>query len=395
MTRTILAVASLYLLHNLPRGWHMTLLVTGGTGLLGLHLVREHLLAGRHVTVLARTDGRLAQERVERFLAADGTIDRLPGRLRDLLAVVDVDVAHHSLGLSPLQQRALAARATGLWHAATSFVPNANGADVWRTTVSGTENVLRFATGLRPAAPVRHVSTALVGGRTRTGTFREQHSAEVVEFENAYERAEHFAEGVVRRWANRHGRGALIVRPGILVPDPRQAGVLPSHLLRVLAGAIANAVAREPARSSRHLLRFSGEPRGFLNLLQAGWAARAMLRLGERVDGPGTHAVHVVHPRDTPVRAILRAVEDVLPVRLRITPAEPADPTRAERAVHERATGLLAYLHHRRRFDGSALRDHGVDVDRPAEIERSYLRDVLAADLAAARRPTRGLAAAA
>ncbi|HEY0451235.1 SDR family oxidoreductase [Actinophytocola sp.] len=371
----------------------MTLLMTGGAGFLGLHLVREHLLAGRHVTVLADPDDVPARERVERFLAADGAIGRLPARLRDLLAVVDVNTTHHSLGLSPLQERALAARATELWHVPTSVVPSGHDTDVWPTTVSGTENVLRFAARLHPAAPLRHVSTAFVAGRTRTGTFLEQHSAEVAEFESSAERAKHMTEGLVRRWANRHGRGALIVRPGILVPGPLPADALPEHPLRVLGRTIAGIVAQAPARSSRLLLRIFAEPRAFLNLLQAGWAARTMLRLGERVTGPGTHTVHVVHPTDTPVRTIFQAIEDVRRVRLRMTPTEPAEPTRAERAFYERAAGFLPYLHHRRRFDDAALRRHGVEVAPPAAIDRAYLRDVVAADLSTGW--GRGLAAAA
>jgi nucleoside-diphosphate-sugar epimerase len=372
----------------------MTLLMTGGTGFLGLHLVREHLLAGRHVTVLAQPGEVPPRERVERFLAADGAIDRLPARLRDMLAVVDVDVTHHSLGLSPGRQRALAARATELWHAGTPTVAGGHDEDVWRTTVTGTENVLRFAAALHPAAPLRHVSTAFVGGRTRVGTLREQHSAEVTEFENSFERANHLAEGLVRRWANRHGRSALILRPGVLVPAPLPAGVLPAHPLRALGRIVARTAARAPYRTSRLALRVFADPRAFLNLLQANWAARTMLRLGERVTDPGTHTVHVVHPVDTPVRVITRALEDVLPVRLRMTPDEPADPTHAERGLHARGAAFLPYLRHRRRFDDSALRAHGVDVPPPWVIERSHLRAVLTAELAAPAGADRGLTAA-
>lgn len=371
----------------------MTLLMTGGAGFLGLHLVRESLLAGRHVTVLADEGARATFERIEHFLAASKAIGHLPARPRELLTVVPVDLTHHALGLSPLQQRALAARATGLWHVAASTVPVGHDVDVWRTNVSGTENVLRFASALRPTAPLRHVSTAFVGGRTRVGTFREQHSAEVAEFENSWERAMHLVEGLVRRWANRHGRGALIVRPSILVPQPLPAGALPEHPLRTVANTVAGSVvgtfAAAPARPARLALRLSAHPRGFLNLLQAGWAARTMLRLGERVTGPGTQTVHVVHPEDTPVRTISRAVEDVLPVRLRMSPAEPAEPTPAERVFLMRATGFLPYLHHRRRYDGSALRGHGVEIPPPPVIERSYLRAVFAADLAAGHRSGR------
>lgn len=359
--------------------YHMTLLLTGGAGLLGLHLVRENLLAGRHVTVLAQDDARATYQRIEQFLVASGAGDRLPARPRDLLAVVPVDLTHHSLGLSPTQERRLAGQATALWRAGTPVLPGGRSIPVRHTTISGTENLLRFAALMHPSAPLRHVSTVFVAGRYRAATFREQHSAEVVDFESPEERAEHTAEGLVRRWANRHGRAALILRPGILVPGPATAGFA-EHPLGVLARTIATVAAQAPARSSRVVLRIRSEPRSFLNLLQADRAARAALRLGERVTDLGTRTVHVVHPADTPVRAVARAIEDVLPVRLRMTPYKPAELTRAERAFHERGGAFLPYLTQRRRFDGTALRGHGVEL-APPPIEREYLAEVLGAEL--------------
>jgi len=359
----------------------MTVLLTGGAGLLGLHLVRENLLAGRHVTVLTKDGARAAYERIEHFLVASGAADRLPARPRELLAVVPVDLTHHSLGLSPGQERALAGRATELWRAAPPILPGGRSSPVGHTTISDTENLLRFAALMRPTAPLRHVSTVFVAGRARAGTFREQHSAEVVEFESPEERAEHTAEGLVRRWANRHGRAALILRPGILVPGPATAGIA-EHPLGVLTRTIA-AVAARADRSARLVLRLPSQPRSHLNLLQADRAARAMLRLGERVTDLGTGTVHIVHPVDTPVRAIARAIEDVLPVRLRMTPNEPVELTRAERAFHSRGAAFLPYLTQRRRFDGATLRGHGVDLT-PPPLGRDHLRELLVAELSTA-----------
>jgi nucleoside-diphosphate-sugar epimerase len=360
----------------------MTLLLTGGTGLLGLHLVRENLLVGRHVTVLTQDGARATHELIEHFLVESGAAERLPARPRDLLAVVPVDLTHHSLGLSPTQERALAGRATALWRAQTPVLPGGRSTPVPHTTVSETENLLRFAALMHPVAPLRHVSTAFVAGRYQAGVFREQHSAEVVDFTDPEERAEHTAEGLVRRWVNRNGRGALIVRPGVLIPGPATAGCA-EHPLGALARTLATVAERVPARSSsssRMVLRIPSEPRSFLNVLQADWAAAAMVCLADRIIDPGTRTVHVVHPADTPVRAVARAIEDVLPVRLRMTPHGPADLTHAERAFHERGAAFLPYLTQRRRFDGGALREHGVELDPPV-IDRESLRAILAAEL--------------
>lgn len=57
------------------------ILMTGGTGFLGLHLLRGFLLSGREVTLLAHAGGLPALERVRRFLIGSGDLKRLPPAL--------------------------------------------------------------------------------------------------------------------------------------------------------------------------------------------------------------------------------------------------------------------------------------------------------------------------
>ncbi len=62
-------------------------LMTGGTGFLGLHLLRGFLLSGREVTLLAHAGGLPALERVRRFLIGSGDLKKLPRRLEDMVTV--------------------------------------------------------------------------------------------------------------------------------------------------------------------------------------------------------------------------------------------------------------------------------------------------------------------
>jgi thioester reductase-like protein len=352
----------------------MTLLMTGGTGFLGLHLLRGHLLAGRHVTVLAHAGSSPAFDRVERFLVSSGQLDRLPSPLTQLMSVVDVDIQLPMLGLAPTEYHALARSADELWHVAASVVLDGRDDAVWRSNFLGTENILRLAERMPRHAPIRHVSTAFVAGQLRQGDVRESDSAKVTAFENTYERSKHAAEDLVRQRAAATDRSVLILRPSILVPGALPVEGLPEHTLRTIGRIVSRVAERVSTPDSRLVLRVGADPRAHLNLLQVDWAADAMLRLGDLVRD-GVHTMHVVHHTDVPVRAIAAALEDVASVRLRMMPAPPTEPADSERWLYQRAAGFLPYLYHRRHFTAAAARTVLADVAPPPFIDRAHLRD--------------------
>ncbi|TDD22942.1 NAD-dependent epimerase/dehydratase family protein [Actinomadura sp. KC06] len=353
----------------------MTCVMTGGAGFLGLHLVRERLVRGRHVTVLAHAGGAPGRERIERFLDATGDIGRLPAPLGELLTVVPVDIAQPLLGLPRLEHRRLARIAGEVWHVAAAVELHGRDEHVWRTNVLGTQNVLRLASLAPRETPFRHISTAFVAG-TRQGHISEDDipvngNGSGDGFENTYERSKHEAENLVRDWAGRLGRRALIFRPGVLVPPgPRSVPELPSHTL----STFYRGASRLPGKGGRTVLRLGGDPRARLNLLPVDWAADAMACIASGDGTAGVSTVHVVHPVDVPIRTIAAALEDVCPVRIRITPAMPGEPTAVERIFYRRIAGFLPYLHHRRHFDDSALRKRTPGLSPPPLIDRTYLR---------------------
>ncbi|NUT91643.1 MAG: NAD-dependent epimerase/dehydratase family protein [Saccharothrix sp.] len=349
----------------------MSLLMTGGTGFLGLHLVREQVRAGRPVTLLAHAGSTPAFERVERFLDATGTL--VPEPLDRLLSVVDVDVRLPLLGLTADDARVLALEAEELWHVAASVVLDGRDDHVWQSNVVGTENVLALADLMPAGAVFRHVSTAFVAGQVRQGEVREADTAVTTAFENTYEHSKHTAEGLVRHWAKQRDRSALVLRPSILVPGADTVTASPEHTLRTVSRIIDRIVTRSSTSNSRLVLRVGADPRAHLNLVQVDWAAKAMRMLGERVRTDVVTA-HVVHDKDVPVRTISAALEDTSHVRLRMMPAAPHDPTDTESYFHRRAAGFLPYLFHRRHYDTSLTRRLLPGLPLPDQVDRDHLR---------------------
>lgn len=353
----------------------MTVVMTGGAGFLGLHLVSRQLMAGRHVTILAHGDAAATRRRVDQFLD-------LTGASGQRLEVLTADIEHPTLGLSPRPHRQLAATTEELWHVAASVVLHRHDEQVWQTNVTGTENLLRFAAATAPAAPLYHVSTAFVAGKA-TGRVHEASSDSVATFENTYERSKHTAEAAVRQWARQQDRRALVLRPSILVPPAASTGVAARrHTLGTFLDILATLRERHPPGSaSRLVLRVGADPRAHLNLLPVDWAAATMLRVA--ASGAGTTAapaVHIVHPHDVAVRSISAAVEDLCQVRLRMVPAAPAQPTDAEQAFYRKAAGFLPYMYHRRDFDDSTLRRLVPDLPPLPDIDRAYVRECLSQD---------------
>lgn len=348
-------------------------LMTGGTGFLGLHLLRGFLLAGRQVRLLAHAGGLPAMERVHSFLKASGSINRLPRAIEELVTVFEIDIDLPTLDLSSDQMDALTRDVGEIWHVAATVMLDGRDEKVWRTNVTGTENVLRLVERIPAQARLRYISTAFVAGRRRDAVLREDDSTNTTEFENAYERSKHAAEGVVRRRAVDHGRSALILRPSILVPGAGHGDTLPEHTLGTVSQIVRRMTERRRDDSSRLLLRLGADPRAQLNMVQVDWAADAMCLLAARITS-GIRTIHVVHEADVPVRSISAALEDVSPVRMRMMPAMPAEPSDAERLFYRKIAGFLPYLHHRSQFDTTAMRRALPDLTPPPPIGRAELR---------------------
>ncbi len=188
-------------------------LLTGATGLLGSYLLRDALLAGKKVAVLARGSRSLtARERVQE------TLDRLAGP-ETLTApmVLEGNLHRPLLGLDGEQLDWVRHNCTRLLHSAASlqFQSDGKSGEPYLSNLDGTRHALNLCreTGIRE---FHLVSTAYVCGR-RGGQILENEFDSGQDFSNDYERSKFFSELLVRqadcldRWT--------VYRPSVIVGD--------------------------------------------------------------------------------------------------------------------------------------------------------------------------------
>jgi nucleoside-diphosphate-sugar epimerase len=153
------------------------ILVTGGTGAVGIPLLESYARDGTAVAVLTRSAG-----------AGD-----LPSGVR----LVFGDVARPDLGLDAAARADLQSCVTTIVHGAalTRFEADLEAARA--VNVDGTRHVLAFASGCRRLRRTSVLSTVYVAGR-RTGTIHEADLDHESGFVNAYERSKYEAERLAR-----------------------------------------------------------------------------------------------------------------------------------------------------------------------------------------------------
>jgi len=165
------------------------MLVTGGTGFLGEHLVRRLLAEGRSVRVLTRSAakvGRLTE------LGAEPIIGEITDRDVLRAALQDVEVVYHLAG--------------------RLFTPGVPAAEYHRTHAEGTSALLAGCQALPSLRRFVHVSTTGVLGVTGDQPASEEAPCAPT---NAYEASKWQAELLVRQ-ALQQGLPAVIVRPGLV-----------------------------------------------------------------------------------------------------------------------------------------------------------------------------------
>jgi thioester reductase-like protein len=287
-----------------PRG----IFLTGATGLVGRYLLRDLLLAGHRVGVLARdTRTATAAERVAELTAFWG---ESLGTDLPRPVVLGGDLRAPGLGLSAADRRWLARTYGAVVHAAASvsFRPSPDG-EPWATNVDGTQHLLDLCAALG-LAELHHVSTAFVCGDRRDRVY--EHELDRGQgFHNDYERSKFEAE---RRVRQAPGIRATVYRPAVIVGDSRTGYTSTYHgIYRFLelASRLAGAgPAAPPARRSLPLrLPFTGdEPR---NLVTVDWVSQAIVRL---VDQPRAHGrtYHLTAERPVPAGVIKEVAEDRL-----------------------------------------------------------------------------------
>lgn len=291
-----------------------TILVTGGTGLLGSHLAVGLLAEGHRILFLAR--GRTHQSarvRVENLLDWFGVAQGPRSRLE----ILEGNLDHPGLDLPGRELRMVTQEADEIIHCAsnTSFSAGKR-QQVERTNIHGLEHLLDVLQG-GACREFHLISTAYASGK-RSGPCPEDF-ARTEAFHNVYEetkcRAEHLAE--VRCAQNRIV--LTVHRPSIVYGDSVtgrtflfNALYYPVRTLHFFSklysrdileqdGAKARAmgVAMDPDGALRLPLRIAGSESHGINLIPVDHFVRAFMAI--RADAPQGGVFHIVNPESVTI----------------------------------------------------------------------------------------------
>lgn len=190
-------------------------LLTGATGLLGRYLLRDLLLAGKRVAVIARPSGKLsARDRIESIMQ-DWEIETDRALPRPM--VLQGELCEEGLGLSDQDKRWAGENCGTILHnaAVLRFQACSASDEPFRTNLGGTFNVLEFAreSGIRQ---LHYVSTAYVCGESEKAVLESELDREQ-DHRNDYERSKFQAEQLVRQATGFDN--ITVYRPAVIIGD--------------------------------------------------------------------------------------------------------------------------------------------------------------------------------
>ena len=188
------------------------ILVTGATGFLGMHLVRELLERNPSLSLallIRDRPGQSGQQRAESFI---------PAALRARVQVFSGDVSLPNLGLNTAASQQLNAEVTRVIHSAATVRFDHTLDEARKINVEGTRHILDFAAASRNLRSFAYVGTAYVAGE-RKGLILESELAVGQGYRNTYEQTKSEAEALVRSRLN--SLPGIILRPSIIVGDSR------------------------------------------------------------------------------------------------------------------------------------------------------------------------------
>lgn len=182
----------------------MNYFITGGTGFIGKHLIRELLKRKRVGTVylLVRSGSKKKFNVMQAELGDPG---------KKLVAVTG-DLTRNKLGVSAAQRKKLHGDIDHFFHLAAIYDLSADADSQWAANVEGTRHAVTLAEDIG-AKRFHHMSSIAAAGLF-PGMFREDMFEEAVDLENPYFRTKHDSEAVVRQDCSIPWR---VYRPGLVV----------------------------------------------------------------------------------------------------------------------------------------------------------------------------------
>ncbi|MBM9538435.1 SDR family oxidoreductase [Desulfobulbus alkaliphilus] len=302
----------------MERGPKPTILVTGGTGFLGSHLVTRLLAEGHRVVVPARSrHGLSADQRMARLLDWFGT----PHQQRSLLEVVEANLEYPSLGIAPQQAADLRLKVDEIIHCAsdTSFSSRKE-EQVKRVNIQGLEHLLDLLSGSR-CRRLYLISTAYVAGK-RIGDCPEAFQ-ETTAFHNVYEQSKFIAEQIAASRCAASGIRLTVIRPSIVYGDAQTGRTLAFNALYYPVRTIhyfsklyhedilehggdrarALGIHRAPDGTLHLPIRIDGGSGCGVNLIPVDYFLRAFLAIRDAPSADGVF--HIVNPQNTSIAELV------------------------------------------------------------------------------------------
>jgi thioester reductase-like protein len=354
-----------------------SILLTGATGLLGRYLLRDLLVAGYEVAVVARDrQGVPAAQRVKALheFAQDSEERHLPRPL-----VLPGDLTLPGLGLGAAERHLLASRVRATVHSAAQVGYQATpDGEPWETNVNGTRRLLELCRSLG-VSEMHHLSTAFVCG-DRRGVVHEDELDCGNGSVNVYEQSKFAGEQLVRQFP---GSRATIYRPSVVVGDSRTGYTSTYHHLYRFLELAVRLSAPPPAAPGRRQrqrlpmrLPLTGEETQ--NLVPVDWVSRALVALINRPQWHG-RTFHLVACKPISLREIKAMVEELLQLEgIRWAGRHAiADPTPLEQLVLEQFKDYWSYLHNNLQFDCRNTSAALPDLPPPT-VDRALMERLLA-----------------
>ncbi|MCE9606097.1 MAG: SDR family oxidoreductase [Planctomycetia bacterium] len=342
-----------------------SILLTGGTGLIGRYLIKDLLLAGKQLCVLARPSKKQSAEK-----RIDDIIKLWEKQLHCTLPrphVVSGEVTETGLGLSSESRKWVAEHCDRVMHnaAVLEFHGSDREGEPWRTNLRGTENMLKFCrnVGLRDW---HYVSTAYVSGN-RTGRIFEHELNCGQGFRNDYEESKLLSETAVR---NADFLDQLtIYRPAVVAGDSVTAYTSTYHgiylYLRIIALVVQD---KEPDADGvrRFSLRWNCTGNELRNIVPVDWVSAAMTRL---FLNPAAHGgtYHLAPQKPTKLRELVDYVSSYYNTAgVEYCGKAPEDMSDFERESYAQVAIYEPYLTSDPTFDITNLLKFTADMPSPA-----------------------------